>query len=86
MKLYTIGQLWPNEPLFVNKLSCILNSWLVWSALNEKLAAQNPGRNKVVQFFLTFPSGQMTTTLADHKRDSSSFWALCCQLLNFSFC
>ena len=61
MKLYKIGQPWPNEPLFVNKLSCILNSWLVWPALNEKLAAQNPGREKVVQFCLTFPSGLYTT-------------------------
>ncbi len=59
MKLYKIGQPQAIEPLFVNKLSCLLNSWLVWPALNEKLAAQNPGREKVVQFCLTFLKGFM---------------------------
>ena len=41
----------------ITKLSLLIIKMLVLPVLNEKLAALNPGIEKVVQFCLTFPSG-----------------------------
>ena len=59
MKLYKIGQPQAIEPAIEKTTKFIDEQRLVWPALNEKLAAQNPGREKVVQFCLTFLKGFM---------------------------
>jgi hypothetical protein len=44
-------------------------------AKNEKLAIPNPGLEKVVQFCLTFPSGDGTTTASQPEKPiSQTIW------------